>query len=93
MKYKNVKTGAVLDSPFNIRGKNWELVKHNQEGEVVSGDEEVPTTKEYVEEEVDLEAMTNQELDDFAKEHDISLSSDDKKNKTTRISAIAKAFE
>ena len=27
MKYKNTKTGAVIDSPFVIKGDNWEEVK------------------------------------------------------------------
>ena len=27
MKYKNTKTGAVIDSPFVIKGDNWEEIK------------------------------------------------------------------
>ena len=27
MRYKNTKTGAVIDSPFVIRGDNWEEIK------------------------------------------------------------------
>ena len=27
MRYKNTETGAVIDSPFVIKGKNWEEVK------------------------------------------------------------------
>ena len=27
MKYKNTKTGAVIDSPFLIKGDNWEEIK------------------------------------------------------------------
>ena len=27
MKYKNIKTGAVIDSPFVIKGNNWEEIK------------------------------------------------------------------
>ena len=27
MRYKNTKTGAVIDSPFVIKGKNWEEIK------------------------------------------------------------------
>lgn len=84
MRYKNIKTGAIIDSPFAIQGENW----------VQETDEPIQDSEtEYIEEEVDLEAMTNKELEEFAKEHDIQLSSDDKKNKDTRISAIAKAFE
>lgn len=81
MKYKNIKTGAIIDSSSKIIGKAWRIV------------DESDNKDEYVEEEIDLEAMTNQELDNFAKEHEIELSADDKKNKTTRINAIAKAFE
>lgn len=81
MKYKNIKTGAIIDSSSKIIGKAWRIV------------DESDNKNEYVEEEIDLEAMTNQELDNFAKEHEIELSADDKKNKTTRINAIVKAFE
>ena len=27
MRYKNIKTGAVIDSPFVIKGDNWEEIK------------------------------------------------------------------
>ena len=27
MRYKNTKTGAVIDSPFVIKGDNWEEIK------------------------------------------------------------------
>ena len=30
MKYKNVVTGAVFDSPFVIKGKNWEPIKEKK---------------------------------------------------------------
>ena len=89
MRYKNIKTGAIIDSSFNISGENWELVdgskKEQTETEVIE--------EEYVEEEVNLEEMTNKELEEFAKEHNIELTTDDKKNKETRINAITKAFE
>lgn len=81
MRYEHIKTGAIIDSSSKIIGKAWRIV------------DESDNKDEYVEEEIDLEAMTNQELDNFAKEHEIELSADDKKNKTTRINAIAKAFE
>lgn len=88
MRYKNTKTGAVIDSSFNISGENWEVVnpqdaKENPEVE----------TEEYTEEEINLEEMTNKELETFAKDHKIELTTDDKRNKETRINAIAKAFE
>ena len=86
MKYKNIKTGAIIDSSSKIIGDAWKPVEEIKQKEPV-------TKEEYVEEEVDLEAMTNKELEEFAKEHDIELTTDDKKNKETRIAAIAKAFE
>ena len=30
MRYKNTKTGAVIDSPFVIKGDNWEEIKPKQ---------------------------------------------------------------
>jgi hypothetical protein len=50
-------------------------------------------TEEYVEEEVNLEEMTNKELDELAEKEGIELTAADKKNKETRIAAIVKAFE
>ena len=83
MRYKNIKTGAIIDSPSKIIGKAWVLVDGNK----------AEQKEEYVEEEIDLDAMTNKELEEFAKEHDIELTAEDKKNKDTRIAAIAKNFE
>lgn len=88
MRYKNTKTGAIIDSSSKIVGDNWVEVT----GEVEQKDVE-ETTEEYVEEEIDLEEMTNKELEEFAKEHEIELTTEDKKNKEARIAAIAKAFE
>lgn len=84
MRYKHIKTGAVIDSPSKIVGKGWELL----DGEHVKKHKQ-----EYVEEEINLEEMTNKELEDFAEEHGIELITADKQNKDTRINAIAKAFE
>lgn len=87
MKYRNTKTGVIIDVPCKIRGGDW--VEH------VATKKE-PTnkpTEEYVEEEVNLEEMTNKELEAFAKEHGVELTTEDKKNKDSRIKAIAKAFE
>lgn len=86
MKYKNIKTGAVIDSSSNIIGKNWVKLS-DVKSETLDQDEK------YEEQEVNLDKMTNKELEDFAEVHDIELSNDDKKNKETRINAIAKAFE
>jgi len=85
MKYRNTKTGATINSPFNINGGDWV--------EYTGKENKAESKEEYVEEEIDLEAMTNKELEEFAKEHDVNLTTDDKRNKETRISAIAKAFE
>lgn len=95
MKYRNIKTGAVIDSSSKIIGKAWELVEkgtlHNQKGEIISGDEEVPTEQEYTEEEIDLEAMTKEQLVQFAKEHEVEVNENSKK--ADIIETIAKAFE
>lgn len=84
MKYKNIKTGAVIDSSSNIIGESWKLIDEL---------EKVKQEDKYIEEEIDLEAMTNKELEEFAKEHKVKLSYDDKRNKESLINAIAKAFE
>lgn len=89
MRYKNTKTGAIVDSSSKIVGKNWVEVT----GEVGDIQKNAETNEEYVEEEINLEEMTNKELEDFAEEHGIKLTADDKKNKATRIEAIAKEFE
>jgi len=45
MKYKNVVTGAVFDSPFVIKGKNWEPIEEkNSEKKVTK--KETNKTKE-----------------------------------------------
>lgn len=86
MRYRNIKTGAVIDSPSVIVGKSWERIDNKTT-------ENKNTTEEYTEEEINLEEMTIKELEIFAKEHGIEFTSDDKENKETRIIAIAKAFE
>jgi len=89
MKYKNTKTGAVVDSPFKIVGENWlEVSENEKEGLQKTAEEE--TTEEYVEEEVNLEKMTKAQLIEFAKEHDIEIN--EKDTKKVIIDAIAKAF-
>lgn len=89
MLYKNIKTGAIIDSPSRIVGKTWQLIDDVKQEQKQVED----TEQEYVEEEINLEEMTNKELEAFAKEHGIELTTDDKRNKSTRIAAIAKAFE
>lgn len=84
MRYINNKTGVIIDSPFKIIGKAWELM---------DGKATEEKTVEYVEEEVNLEEMTNKQLEEFAKEHEIELTKEDKKNKENLLNVIAKAFE
>jgi len=93
LRYKNTKTGAIIDSSFNIHGDNWEEVKPQALEEVEEVEESGEETVEYTEEEVDLEEMTNKQLDEFAKKHKIELTTEDKKNKPARIAAIVAAFE
>jgi len=92
MRYTNIKTGAIVDSPFKVIGNNWKSVEETeaQQEEPEQVDE---TEEEYDEEEVNLEDMTNKELEELAEKEGIELSSADKKNKDTRIAAIVKAFE
>ena len=87
MKYKNTKTGAIVDSPFKIFGKNWVEVTDEKEGLQKTVEE---TTEEYVEE-INLEEMTKAELTELAKEHGIKVS--EKDTKAVMIEKIAKAFE
>ena len=45
MKYKNTKTGAIIDSPFKILGKNWvEVEKDEKEGLQKTVEETTETT-------------------------------------------------
>ena len=88
MKYKNIKTGAIVDSPFKIVGENWiEVTQEETEG--LKQNQE--TEEEYVEEEINLEQMTKSQLIDFAKEHGIKIN--EKDTKAVIIETIAKAFE
>lgn len=89
MRYVHVETGVVIETPSFIIGDAWELEKDIQEEKQAK--EEV--VEEYVEEEIDLSEMTNRELEQFAKEHEIPLLADDKRNKENLIKAITKAFE
>nr|DAE10378.1 MAG TPA: HeH/LEM domain [Siphoviridae sp. ctwrX9] len=85
MKYKNTKTGVVIDVDSAICGGDW--VKFND-----IKDNKDPV-EEYVEEEINLESMTNKELEEFAKKEGIKLATEDKKNKGTLIATIVAAFE
>ncbi|MCB5934490.1 hypothetical protein LI012_06435 [Caldibacillus thermoamylovorans] len=83
MRYRNTKTGAIVDSPFKIFGEDWEVFKPKKDTEELTG--------EYTEEEIDLEAMTKAELIELAKEHNIEV--DEKATKAVIIETIAKSFE
>lgn len=82
MRYKNTKTGAIVDSSFKIYGKNW--VEYNP-------NEEPKKQEEYVEQEVNLDEMTKAELVELATEHEIEVN--EKDTKAVIIEAITKAFE
>ena len=51
-----------------------------------------PEETEPEEQEVDLQSLTNKQLDALAKEQGIELTTDDKRNKDTRITAIVNAL-
>lgn len=85
MKYRNTKTGVIIDVPCKIRGGDW--VEH-----VATKKESTnKPTEEYIEEEINLEEMTKAELIELAKEYEIKVS--DRDTKTVIIEAISKAFE
>ena len=115
MRYENTKTGAVIDSPFPIKGNYWvptdnpnqqtsdlsiqelrALVLEQQakidELESVVPEVEPEEIEEEQEEEVDLQELTNKELEELAKEQGVELTAEDKRNKDTRIAAIVKAL-
>lgn len=89
MKYKNTKTGAIIDSPFKILGKNWVEVTDEKEGIKKEQQKEKVTEEET--EEIILEEMTKAELIELAKEHDIKVN--EKDTKAVLIETIANAFE
>ena len=115
MRYENTKTGAVIDSPYPIKGNYWvptdnpnqqttdlsiqelrALVLEQQakidELESVVSEVEPEEIEEEQEEDVDLQELTNKELEELAKEQGVELTAEDKRNKDTRIAAIVKAL-
>ena len=117
MRYENTKTGAVIDSPYPIKGNYWvptdnpnqqtsdlsiqelrALVLEQQakidelESAVPKPEPEPEEIEEEQEEDVDLQELTNKELEELAKEQGIELTAEDKRNKDTRIAAIVKAL-
>lgn len=89
MEYVNIKTGVVIDTPSLIIGKAWKKVEEVEETE----NHQEESTEEFVEEEIDLKELTNKQLEDLAKEQGIELTTEDKKNKDTRIAAIVAGLE
>lgn len=91
MEYKNIKTGAIIDSSSVLLGETWIPV-----GEVKPTPEQKPKEKEQVKEEVaetddfDLTKMTVDELKDYAIDNDIELTAT---KKAEIIEEIAKSFE
>lgn len=117
MRYENTKTGAVIDSPFLIKGNYWvptgnpnqqtsdlsiqelrALVLEQQakidelESAVPKPEPEPEEIEEEQEEDVDLQELTNKELEELAKEQGVELTAEDKRNKDTRIAAIVNAL-
>ena len=117
MRYENTKTGAVIDSPFPIKGNYWvptdnpnqqtsdlsiqelrALVLEQQakidelESAVPQPEAEPEEIEAEQEEDVDLQELTNKELEELAKEQGIELTAEDKRNKDTRIAAIVNAL-
>lgn len=91
MEYKNIKTGAIIDSSSVLLGETWIPVS-----EIKPTPEQKPKAKEEVKGEVvetddfDLTKMTVDELKTFATENDIELTAT---KKADIIEEIAKAFE
>ena len=93
MKFKNTKTGVVIDLTAPISGGNWVAIGEVEEkpapkvqSEVeIKQEQEVPETDDF-----DLTKMTVDELKTFAIENDIELSAT---KKADIIEEIAKAFE
>jgi len=122
MRYENIETGAVIDSPFLITGDLWvpldnpnqtitelsvdelKALALDQETKINELESEIeqlkkdksepvePEEPEPEEQEVDLQSLTNKQLDALAKEQGIELTTDDKRNKDTRITAIVNAL-
>ena len=85
MKYKNIKTGVVLETTSKIIGKAWVPL------DGVSATKTEKQAEEYVEEEINLEELTKAELIALAKEHEIEVNESDKK--AVIIDTIVNAFE
>ncbi|MGI6349636.1 MAG: hypothetical protein GX218_09470 [Clostridiaceae bacterium] len=94
MRYKNIKTGAVIDSPCPISGPDWAPVR-----EAVEEAQEVENVVEVVEETEDddnvvtLSEMTVVQLKEFASKHGIDLGNATKKADIIDAIALSDAVE
>lgn len=94
MKFKNTKTGVVIDLTAPISGGNWVAIGEVEETKPtpkVKPEVEIKQEQEVVEtDDFDLTKMTVDELKTFATDNDIELTAT---KKADIIEEIAKAFE
>ena len=94
MKFKNTKTGVVIDLTAPISGGNWVAIGEVEETKPtpkVKPEVEIKPKQEEVEtDDFDLTKMTVDELKDYAIDNDIELTTT---KKAEIIEEIAKAFE
>lgn len=93
MKFKNTKTGVVIDLTAPISGGNWVAIGEVEEKPTPKVKPEVEIKQETTQDEADdfdLTKMTVDELKTYATENDIELSAT---KKADIIEEIAKAFE
>lgn len=76
MRYKNTKTGAIVDSASIVKGENWEVVKEPK----LENDEVAET-----EEEVDLQELNKVQLSDMLDEKGIEYKAKDTKEKLIKL--------
>ena len=94
MKFKNTKTGVVIDLTAPISGGNWVAIGEVEETKPtpkVKPEVEIKPKEEVVEaDDFDLTKMTVDELKEYAIDNDIELTAT---KKADIIEEIAKAFE
>lgn len=93
MKFKNTKTGVVIDLTAPISGGNWVAIGEVEEKPTPKVKPEVEIKQESTQDEADdfdLTKITVDELKTFATENDIELTAT---KKADIIEEIAKAFE
>ena len=86
MRYININNGAVIDSPSKITGNAWKPYEGIKQTKQVTDNDQ-----QYIEEEVNLDEMTNAQLVEFAKNHEVKVNAKD--TKQALIEKIVKAFE